>query len=116
MALSSLRTELNGKVSVLVLTKEMLNECGATIEDCDGLVEEARGIEGTVIAVLLRELDDGWKISLRSKIGKYDVNSIAMLFGGGGHKNAAGFKTSGSITEIESAVIAEIAKLFHTHR
>ena len=32
-------------------------------------------------------------VSLRS-IGDYDVSVIAKAFGGGGHKNAAGFKTA----------------------
>ena len=34
--------------------------------------------------------DGSTKFSLRS-VGEYDVSTIAKLFGGGGHKNAAGF-------------------------
>ena len=39
--------------------------------------------------MLLKEKEDGIHISLRSK-NEYDVSQIAMVFYGGGHKNAAG--------------------------
>lgn len=35
--------------------------------------------------------DGRWQFSLRS-IGEFDVSAVARLFGGGGHKNAAGFE------------------------
>jgi oligoribonuclease NrnB/cAMP/cGMP phosphodiesterase (DHH superfamily) len=35
--------------------------------------------------------DGRWQFSLRS-IGDFDVSEIALKYGGGGHKNAAGFK------------------------
>jgi len=37
--------------------------------------------------------NDVWKISLRS-IGRFDVSKIAEKYGGGGHRNAAGFQVS----------------------
>lgn len=37
-----------------------------------------------------------WVYSLRSR-GDYDVSAVALQFGGGGHKNAAGFTVSGVI-------------------
>ncbi len=39
-----------------------------------------------------RQLDGKWQFSLRS-VGDVDVSEIAKQFGGGGHRNAAGFKT-----------------------
>jgi uncharacterized protein len=42
-----------------------------------------------------------WRCSLRS-VGDYDVSVIAKKFGGGGHKNAAGF----SILRLEDAIDA----------
>jgi uncharacterized protein len=38
---------------------------------------------------------DTWKVSLRS-IGRFDVSKIAEKYGGGGHRNAAGFRISGT--------------------
>lgn len=42
-------------------------------------------------AASFTEFEDGTMWSLRSS-GDFDVSKIAKLFGGGGHKNAAGFK------------------------
>jgi len=40
------------------------------------------------------------KVSLRSTDGKADVAAIAALKGGGGHKQAAGFTTTGDAIEV----------------
>jgi oligoribonuclease NrnB/cAMP/cGMP phosphodiesterase (DHH superfamily) len=40
-----------------------------------------------------RANDGTWRFSLRSK-GEFDVSSIATQFGGGGHRNAAGFSVA----------------------
>lgn len=37
---------------------------------------------------------DGWEFSLRSSDDGMDVSEIAKLYGGGGHRNAAGFRVS----------------------
>ena len=57
-----------------------------------------RAVEGTKVAVLVRELlaDDrrGWrKVSLRATDGTVDVSRIARALGGGGHRQAAGAST-----------------------
>jgi oligoribonuclease NrnB/cAMP/cGMP phosphodiesterase (DHH superfamily) len=39
-----------------------------------------------------RRADGKWQFSLRSR-GNFDVSEVAKRFGGGGHKNAAGFQT-----------------------
>jgi phosphoesterase RecJ-like protein len=46
-------------------------------------------------------------VSLRSK---YDVNvrSVAAEFGGGGHKNAAGFTVTGNLAEVKPLIIAHL--------
>lgn len=52
--------------------------------------------EAKFAAVYYQGADQGWKWSLRS-IGDFDVSAVAKSFGGGGHKNAAGFSTEGPI-------------------
>ena len=57
-----------------------------------------RAVEGTKVAVLVRELlgdnrEGMRKVSLRATDGKVDVSRIAREFGGGGHPQAAGFST-----------------------
>lgn len=43
--------------------------------------------------------DTVWQFSLRSKVNGLDVSEIAKKFGGGGHRNAAGFQVQ-SLTEV----------------
>lgn len=51
------------------------------------------------VSVFLREIENGKiKGSMRSK-NSVDVNEVASVFGGGGHKRAAGFTTD--LTEEE---------------
>ena len=61
-----------------------------------------RAVEGTAVAVLVRELlaDDREgmrKVSLRATDGRVDVSRIARAMGGGGHRQAAGFTTELSV-------------------
>ena len=56
------------------------------------------------LAVLVREqLNEAahaYKGSLRSSIDELDVSAIARRFGGGGHRQAAGFSTDLPLSEI----------------
>jgi phosphoesterase RecJ-like protein len=75
-------------------------------EDLDGIVEHARSIAGTRMAVFLRDLGYGKvKASFRST-GTVDVNRFARQFGGGGHAKAAGALIPGSLEEVRERVIA----------
>ena len=50
--------------------------------------------------LVLRENDDGTvKGSLRTTRDDVDVAALAKLFGGGGHKKAAGFTVKGKLVE-----------------
>jgi bifunctional oligoribonuclease and PAP phosphatase NrnA len=63
-------------------------------------------IEGCDIAVLFIEArQDRIKVSWRASNG-YDVSKLAVRFGGGGHKAAAGAEITGSLAEVQSLVLA----------
>ena len=111
MVLSTLRLKAEKRVAVAHVTKEMLNNCGLSSKEAQGLVDLARNVAGTLAIVLLRELDDGeWKLSLRAKDQRIDVNSIAAIFGGGGHKAAAGCKIKGELHEVENKILEHLEK------
>jgi phosphoesterase RecJ-like protein len=75
-------------------------------EDLDGIVEHARSIAGTRMAIFLRDLGHGKvKASFRST-GSVDVNRFARQFGGGGHAKASGALIAGSLEEVRERVIA----------
>lgn len=80
----------DGKISVAIITKEMLRQAGAGEEDCDDLAGLAGRAEGASVNITIRERDNGSsKVSVRT--GR-DVSSsdICAVFGGGGHAMAAG--------------------------
>jgi phosphoesterase RecJ-like protein len=88
--LNGIEFHLGGKICLLPLTRQMLNESGAHESETDGLVDYAMFSKGVMAGLLVRELDGGrCKVSLRS-INGVDVSRIADKFGGGGHFNAAG--------------------------
>ena len=89
-ALDHLEADPELPLTWLSVTREAMSKSGASSEDLEGLVEYARSIEGTELAILFRETNDGaTKISFRSN-GAVDVNALARQFGGGGHVKAAG--------------------------
>jgi phosphoesterase RecJ-like protein len=45
-------------------------------------------------------------VSLRASVDELDVSAIARAFGGGGHRQAAGFGTDLSIDEITAGIVA----------
>jgi phosphoesterase RecJ-like protein len=80
-------------------------------EDLDGIVEHARSIAGTRMAIFFRDLGYGKvKISFRST-GDVDVNTFARQFGGGGHVKASGALVPGALDEVRDRVVSD-AKSF----
>ena len=84
----------DGKVAFVEVTKEMMEITGAIKEDTDTIVNSVRAIAPVEVACMLREDDEGIKISLRSK-NYADVSKIAVKYGGGGHIRAAGATLKG---------------------
>jgi len=78
----------------------------ATADDLDGIVEYPRTVAGVRLALLFRQIANGRvKVSFRS-LGEVDVAELALRFGGGGHKKAAGASLEGSIAEVQEHVLA----------
>lgn len=60
------------------------------------------------VFLIFREVEpDVIKISLRSK-GPFDVSSFARQFGGGGHKQAAGIRIGGKLSEISHTILKQL--------
>ena len=88
--LMGLRYFRGGRISVNVITKQLLAECGADDNDCDDLAGLAGKAAGSVISLTIREVAEGEsKVSARSKPG-VNVSDICAVYGGGGHAMAAG--------------------------
>ena len=104
-ALASVERVDDGALTIAHLTKGDYEETGALETDSEGVVDHMRAVEGTRVAVLVRELlaDDREgmrKVSLRATDGSVDVSRIARAFSGGGHPQAAGFSTETPYPEL----------------
>ncbi|KMQ59246.1 exopolyphosphatase [Chryseobacterium angstadtii] len=89
----------DGKVAILSLTRNELKEFGFQKGDTEGFVNYGLSIAGVKMAAFFMEdlYDDFIKISFRSK-DDVDVNQFSRKhFNGGGHINAAGGKSYGSL-------------------
>lgn len=103
--------QVRGPVAVTYVTREMYRSTGTGAEDTENFSNFPRTISPIRISVFMRELEDGaWKVSLRSK-GKVNVARIAEKFGGGGHQNAAGFKTSTDRVTAVQTILKEAKKV-----
>ena len=88
-----------------------LERHGLSADDLDGLVEQARSVQGTRMALLFRTLASGRiKVSFRS-VGDVDVAAFAQPFGGGGHAKASGASIAGSLEEVQREVLAAARRL-----
>jgi phosphoesterase RecJ-like protein len=104
-ALASVERYDEGTITVAHLVKDDYAATGATEQDSEGVVDHMRAVEGTAVAVLVRELlsegrDGLRKVSLRATDGRVDVSRLARDFGGGGHPQAAGFSTPLAFPEL----------------
>jgi bifunctional oligoribonuclease and PAP phosphatase NrnA len=104
--LATLEFDLDIGLAWLSMGPGLLEKYDVRQEDLDGIVEHARSIAGTRMAIFFRDLGHGKvKISFRST-GTVDVNAFARQFGGGGHAKAAGAMVSGTMSEVRERVIA----------
>lgn len=107
-ALAELVADPEWPVTWITVPRETVESVGATSEDLDGIVEYARSIEGTEVALLFREVADGsTKVSFRSN-GIVDVNAIARQFGGGGHVKASGALIGEGLERARARVIEAV--------
>ena len=87
--LSNIELALDNKVAVLSIPKGMLESFNLPNVDTSDIISIGLGIKGVEVSLLLKEVEEGTKSSLRSK-NDVDVRKVAEIFGGGGHVKAAG--------------------------
>ncbi|GAF26796.1 exopolyphosphatase-related proteins [Moorella thermoacetica Y72] len=104
--LPTLTLAYEGRVAWMTVSRAALEANGARPEHAEGLVNYPRSIAGVEVGMLFRELPEGKvKVSLRSK-KIVDVNRVAALFGGGGHRRAAGCTLDGDLDTVVARVVA----------
>jgi phosphoesterase RecJ-like protein len=107
--LNVLRLSSHDRIASFSLTAETARRLQLQPNDTEGVIDHLRSIDGVVVAVFFEEDgDSNIRMSLRSKSPKIDVSKICGLFGGGGHKLAAGARTRGTLEAVEEKVLNAI--------
>lgn len=112
LVLGRIVTFSKGRIAYSYATQNDFDRTGADLDESDGLIDAVRSVEGSEVALFLKEVPGG-KVrgNLRSK-GAEDVSSVAAALGGGGHKAAAGFTVVGDIDQALSACLPLLKALF----
>ena len=100
----------DGRLALLYMDDAMLEACSCTNNDTEGLINlplTAREIQAVVFFKVGPTGEV--RVSMRSKYD-VDVRQVAGAFGGGGHKNAAGFTVTGSLEEVRPRIVELIVK------
>jgi phosphoesterase RecJ-like protein len=103
--LSTAKRDASGRVACMRQTLEMQKSAAASDEDADGFVNYPLTVGEVEAVALLKECAPGvYRTSLRSK-GDVNVARVAEMFGGGGHRNAAGCTLKGTWEEAEQKIV-----------
>jgi phosphoesterase RecJ-like protein len=72
-------------------------------EEVESIVDIVRTTQQAEVAAVFKEIEPGhWSVSMRSK--SYDLATLASTFGGGGHRQAAGYSANGSADDVVRAL------------
>lgn len=107
IALDRLEFLEDNKVTFTYITKKDEEKVKAETGDYEGIVNEGKNIEGVEVSIFLHEIDSGFKVSLRSNY-YVNVSNVCLMFGGGGHVNAAGVTMQGDVHEIKEKILREV--------
>ena len=112
-ALEKIELLEDGRLAVTYISGDDYTSTGASEALTEGVIDQLRTIDGTVVAAVVRDQSDGGraarKVSMRSTDGRVDVSAIARVHGGGGHRRAAGFGTDLPYEQVVEFLIREIA-------
>ncbi|MFL6280502.1 MAG: DHH family phosphoesterase [Vicinamibacterales bacterium] len=103
--LDSMQLADEGRLAILYMDDAMLSACGCTHNDTEGLINlplTAREIQA-VVFFKVGHIGDV-RVSMRSKYD-VDVRAVAGQFGGGGHKNAAGFTVTEPLDQVRPRIV-----------
>lgn len=104
-ALNNIELYKDGEIAIISISNSEMNELGVTSEQTDAVVNYARDIEGVRIGIMMREdAINKTKASFRAN-DDTDVSEIAVKFGGGGHKKAAGCTINKSLSEAKKELL-----------
>jgi len=108
--LRRLEVKNGGKTCSVTIDRNLLSEFGVNHKEIEGIVDYSLFLGGVEIGLLFTETEKGeTKVSLRSH-NAFDVSKLAKIFGGGGHKNAAGCTLNYDLAKAKKVIFDQILK------
>ncbi len=103
--IDSIKLYDDGRIALMTIMRADLDEFNCGNSDTEGLIDFATSISGVRISIAICEQPGNlFRVSLRSPTE--DVSAVAMRFGGGGHKLAAGCLISGSRFDVTDKIVS----------
>lgn len=103
--LARTKTELGGRLIYTWIEQADFEATGAAPSDTEDVINTTLTVGGTEVAIILVEQASGaFKLSLRSR-SDVDCSRLAELFGGGGHKRAAGATLQGPLADAQARIL-----------
>jgi len=110
--MASMEVLFDGQMIGMKLTPEMVRETNGSFSEGESAINLPFTVKGVKASLLVKQDIDGpVKVSMRTK-GDLNVAEIAIKNGGGGHKNAAGFKPKLPLNEAYKMALLEMEKFF----
>ncbi len=103
---------LDDKCAMIAITREIIDNIGATADDFEGIASLTLQLESVQVGVTIKERKDGkFKVSMRST-SDVDVSDICSKYGGGGHAKAAGCLFDDKLEDVKLKVLSSLAPAF----
>ncbi|MDE6275804.1 MAG: bifunctional oligoribonuclease/PAP phosphatase NrnA [Clostridia bacterium] len=96
----------DGKIGLIYFSQEDFIATDTAMEDTEGAINYIRDIDAVEVAVAITQTqqNNSYKVSIRTS-DRVDASRIASVFGGGGHKNAAGCRISGFYEDVKDKLL-----------
>jgi phosphoesterase RecJ-like protein len=100
--------DTDGEIMWTEVTRSMRQRWGLGENSDSGLANFLSGVRGSKVVIVFTERDDGIiDVGMRSVPG-YDVATVALKLGGGGHPQAAGCTLEGDLPAVQARVLDEV--------
>lgn len=112
MICAGLKFYHDGAVVIATVTQNMMDDAGTTENDCDDIAGIPGKVEGCIVSMVIRELEQGkCKVSVRSQ-PRFDSSALCARFGGGGHKMASGCTIFAEPDEVREMLIKALDEVW----
>lgn len=109
--LNTASTNQNETIAWILLKKDDIDKYAGDVEDTHAFINNLLILNNIKVAIMFRDDGDLIKMSLRSS-GEYDVGTIAVALGGGGHSHsAATILIRGPSETTEQVIIRAVKKV-----